>query len=87
MKWHVRLHKQAMKDLELLKRAGLAGKVKALLDLLEDDPFRTPPPCEKLQGDLTGTYSWRINVQHKLIYDADKENHVVSVYRMWMHYE
>lgn len=70
-----------------LKHAGLAGKAKALMELLEEDPYRTPPPYEKLSGDLRGLYSRRINIQHRLVYEINETDHVISVYRMWTHYE
>ena len=72
--------------LELLKRAGLSAKAKALAELLEKDPFQTPPPYEKLTGDLKGLYSRRINVQHRLVYEVNEETRTVRVLRMWTHY-
>jgi Txe/YoeB family toxin of toxin-antitoxin system len=59
----------------------------ALLDLLADDPLRSPPPFEKLVGDLAGAYSRRINIQHRLVYQFLKGDHTVKVLRMWSHYE
>ena len=59
----------------------------ALLTLLREDPYRSPPPFEKLVGDLTGAYSRRINVQHRLVYQLLDEAKVVKVLRMWTHYE
>ena len=58
-----------------------------LLDILRDDPFRTPPPCEKLVGDLSRAYSRRINIQHRLVYQVYENEHTVKVLRMWTHYE
>ena len=87
MKWSVRFHKKAIKDLELLKQSGLAPKAKKLAEILEDDPFLTPPSYEKLQGDLNGMYSRRINIQHRMVYSVDEETHTVTIYRMWTHYE
>ena len=87
MKYKVVLHKRALKDLENLKRAGLNHKVKALLERMAENPYTTPPPYEKLTGDLSGSYSRRINVQHRLLYAVDETEHVIYVYRMWTHYE
>ena len=86
VKWKVLFHRYAVKDLELLKRAGLSAKAKALAELLENDPFQTPTPYEKLSGDLKGLYSRRINVQHRLVYEVNEENRTVRVLRMWTHY-
>ena len=87
MKWRVRFHKQAMRDLERVKQAGLGEKAQALAKLLEENPYKTPPAYEKLRGDLEGLYSRRLNVQHRLVYEVDEETHTVTVYRMWTHYE
>ena len=86
VKWKVLFHRYAVKDLELLRRAGLSAKAKALAELLENDPFQTPPPYEKLTGDLKGLYSRRINVQHRLVYEVNEENRTVRELRMWTHY-
>ena len=79
--------KQAQKDKALLKAAGLDGKARALLDLLMDDPFKTPPSLEKLTGDLHGLYSRRLNRQHRIVYAVQQQTQVVHVLRMWTHYE
>ncbi len=86
VKWRVEFHRNALRDLELLKRAKLADRAHELALLLEEDPFRTPPPCEKLGGDLKGLYSRRINIQHRLVYAVDEERRIVRVLRMWSHY-
>ncbi len=86
MKWQVRFHRYAVKDLDRLKAAGLAAKAKQLADILEKDPFQSPPPFEKLSGDLKGCYSRRINVQHRLVYQVDEQTRTVRVLRMWSHY-
>lgn len=78
---------QAEKDKKLIARAGLAARAKALLDVLAEDPFRTPPPYEKLIGDLAGFYSRRINIQHRLVYSVHPEANTVKVLRLWSHYE
>lgn len=71
LKWQVEFHRRAVKDLLLLKQTGLAGKAKAIAEALERNPFETPPPYEKLSGDLRGMYSRRINIQHRLVYEVD----------------
>jgi toxin YoeB len=38
-------------------------------------------------GDLTGAYSRRINIQHRLIYQILKDIRTVKIIRMWTHYE
>ena len=71
LKWQGEFHRRAVKDLLLLKQTGLAGKAKAIAEALERNPFETPPPYEKLSGDLRGMYSRRINIQHRLVYEVD----------------
>lgn len=82
----IHLTRKAQKDRALLKQAGLEQKTRALLDILLDDPFRTPPACEKLIGDLRGCYSRRINFQHRLVYLVDSDRKIVKVLSMWSHY-
>ena len=79
--------KQAMKDRKLIAQAGLEKRTKALLAVLAENPFQSPPPYEKLVGDLAGFYSRRINVQHRLVYSVHDEEKVVKVLRLWTHYE
>ena len=88
--------KQAQKDLKKLKEAGLSQKARALVDVIRQDPYHTPPEYEKLVGKLEGIYSRRINIQHRLVYQVieepveNGENHfkgVVKIIRMWTHYE
>ncbi|MDZ7801114.1 MAG: Txe/YoeB family addiction module toxin [Trueperaceae bacterium] len=86
MSWRLRFTKQAQKDAAKLTEAGLRPKAEALLDVLREDPFRRPPPFEKLVGDLRGAYSRRINLQHRLVYEVVAEERVVKVLRMWTHY-
>lgn len=85
--WKVIFTKQAMKDARNVKRAGLTAKVDALLTLLAEDPYRTPPPYERLVGDLVGQFSRRINIQHRLVYKIDPDTNTVKIIRMWTHYE
>ena len=85
--WQLVFTRDAQKDSRNLASAGLRPKAEALLDILRLNPFQTPPPYEKLVGDLTGAYSRRINIQHRLVYAVDKDSKTVKVLRMWTHYE
>ena len=87
MKWRVVFTKQAQKDAKKLAAAGLRSRVERLLDILRENPYQSPPPFEKLVGDLTGAYSRRINIQHRLVYEILNKEKVVKVIRMWTHYE
>jgi len=84
--WRVLYTRQAQKDAKRLAAAGLKEKAQGLLRLLEEDPFQSPPPCEKLVGDLSGAFSRRLNIQHRLVYQVLEEEHIVKVLRMWTHY-
>lgn len=88
--------KQAAKNLEKIKANGLAEKAKSLVFVVKENPFGTPPPYEKLVGNLQGYYSRRINIQHRLVYQVIQEPHTsakgsfdghVKIIRMWTHYE
>jgi len=85
--WQLVFTKQAQKDAKNISQAGLKPQVSRLLDLLRVDPFQNPPPYEKLVGDLSGAYSRRITIQHRLIYQILKDLYTVKVIRMWTHYE
>ena len=85
--WEVVYAKQAMKDAKKLAASGLKPKAQDLLALLAIDPFRNPPPFEKLVGDLAGAYSRRINIQHRIVYEIFTKERTVRVLRMWTHYE
>ena len=87
MKWRVVYTKLAQKDAKKLSAAGLRKKAEILLDILRKNPYQTPPPFEKLLGDLSGAYSRRINIQHRLVYQILDDEKVVKVIRMWMHFE
>lgn len=87
MSWRVVFTRQAQKDARTLGSSGLKEKAKALLSVLAENPFQTPPPYEKLVGDLTGAYSRRINIQHRLVYEVLQVERTVKVLRMWTHYE
>jgi Txe/YoeB family toxin of toxin-antitoxin system len=79
--------KAALKDAKKLKAAHLETKAKKLIALLENNPHQTPPPYEKLVGDLQGAYSRRINIHHRLVYQVREEDQTVRILRMWAHYE
>ena len=86
--WSVIYAKQALQDAKKLKASGQKkDKAQALLEVLGIDPFQNPPPFEKLVGDLSGAYSRRINIQHRLVYDVFSEQSTVRVLRMWTHYD
>lgn len=87
MSWRIVFTKQAQKDARQLAAAGLRPKAERLLEQLRDDPFGRPPPFEKLVGDLSGAYSRRINIQHRMVYQVLPEDRTVKVLRLWTHYE
>ncbi len=89
MSWTVLFTKQAQKDARKLAAASpaLKQKAQALLDLLAADPYQQPPPYEALVGDLRGTYSRHINIQHRLAYQLLEDMRLVKVLRMWSYYE
>ena len=87
MTWAVVFAKQAQKDAQKLAASGLKAKAQELLAVIKDNPFQNPPPYEKLVGDLSGAYSRRINIQHRLVYEVLPEQQIVKVLRMWSHYE
>jgi len=87
VKWQVLFTKQARKDAKKISQAGLRSKAECLLEILNEDPYQTPPPFEKLLGDLAGAYSRRINIQHRLVYQILDDERIVKVIRMWTHYE
>ncbi|MBA3485799.1 MAG: Txe/YoeB family addiction module toxin [Lysobacter sp.] len=87
MSWRVIFTKQAQKDARKLASAGLKEKAQALLAVIAENPFQTPPAYEKLVGDLAGACSRRINIQHRLVYQVLQAEHTVKVLRMWTHYE
>jgi toxin YoeB len=85
--WRFVYTKAAQKDAKKLASAGLEPKARALLEILECDPYQSPPPFEKLVGDLSGAYSRRITIQHRLVYQILDDERIVKVLRMWTHYE
>ena len=87
MSWRLVYTKAAQKDAKKLAAAGLKRNAQALLDIIAENPYQTPPAFEKLVGDLAGAYSRRINIQHRLVYQIVDDEHVVKVLCMWTHYE
>lgn len=79
--------KKAIKDIPKIKSAKLDKKTKSLIDLIRENPFQTPPPYEKLQGDLYGAYSRRINIKHRLVYEVYEEEKAIKIISLWTHYE
>ena len=87
MSWKVVFTKQAQKDARKIASADLKPKAEKLIEILRSDPFQKPPNYEKLVGDLSGAYSRRINIQHRLIYQILSKKNTIKVIRMWTHYE
>lgn len=85
--WELRYTHQAQKDAKKLASSGLKDKAKELLAVVRNNPYQTPPPYEKLVGDLAGACSRRINIQHRLVYQVLERERIVKVLRMWTHYE
>ena len=87
MSWRLVYTKQAKKDAKKLSRSGFKPQAERLLAILKEDPYRTPPPYERLVGDLAGACSRRINIQHRMVYQILDDIKTVKVIRMWTHYE
>lgn len=87
MSWQLVFSRQAQKDAKKLSAAGLKSKAQALLKILQENPLQNPPPFEKLVGDLSGAYSRRINIHHRLVYQLVADRKTVKVIRLWTHYE
>lgn len=87
MNWRLVYTKQAQKDAKKLAASGLKEKARKWLELLEVDPYQSPPGYEKLLGDLAGAYSRRINIQHRIVYQVLEDEHIVKILRLWTHYE
>jgi len=85
--WRVVFTKQAQKDAKKLSSAGLRPKAEELIEIVRENPYQTPPPFEKLLGDLSGAFSRRINIQHRIVYQILDDEKIVKVIRMWTHYE
>jgi len=85
--WKIYYTKQAKKDAKKLASAGLKNKAMELLSVIQEDPYQNPPPYEKLVGDLSGAYSRRINIQHRIVYQVLEEEKAIKILRLWTHYE
>jgi len=85
--WRVVFTKQAQKDAKKLSTAGLRPKTEKLIEILRENPNQTPLPFEKLLGDLSGAFSRRINIQHRLVYQILNDEKVIKIIRMWTHYK
>lgn len=87
MSWRLVFTSQARRDAQKLARSGLRPQAERLIEILKTNPYQTPPPYERLIGDLAGVCSRRINIQHRLVYQVLHDVKVVKVIRMWTHYE
>lgn len=87
MSWQIVFTKQAQKDAKKLSASNLRTKAEAIIQILRENPYQVPPPYEKLVGDLTGAYSRRINIQHRVVYQVLEEENIIKIIRMWTHYE
>ena len=85
--WELYFTRQAKKDARKLAAAGLREKAEVLLAIIQDNPYQTPPPYEKLVGDLSGAFSRRINIQHRLVYQVLDDQKTIKVLRLWTHYK
>ena len=83
----LKYHKKALKEITKLKENNLDIKAKRLIDLIKENPYQTPPPYEKLSGDLKGLYSRRINIQHRLVYQVFEIEKIIKIISLWSHYE
>lgn len=87
MSWKVVFTKQAQKDAKKISSSGLKSKAEDIIEILKQNPYQTPPSYEKLVGDLSGAYSRRLNIQHRIVYQIFNDEKIVKVIRMWTHYE
>ena len=85
--YKIKYHKKAIKEISKLKESNLDEKAKKLIDLIKENPYQTPPPYEKLVGDLQGFYSRRINIKHRLVYQVNEEEKTIKIISLWYHYE
>jgi Txe/YoeB family toxin of toxin-antitoxin system len=85
--WQLVFTKQAQKDAKKISHSGLKPQAERLLEIIKENPFKNPPPYEKLVGDLSGAYSRRINIQHRLVYEVLDNIKTIKIIRMWTHYE
>ncbi len=87
MSWRILFTQQAQKDAKKVSASNLKPKAEKIIEILHQNPFQTPPPYEKLVGDLAGAYSRRLNIQHRIIYQIIADEKTVKLIRMWTHYE
>ena len=87
MTWTLFYTKQSKKDAKKLASVNLKDKAQELLSIVAENPYSNPPPYEKLVGDLSGAYSRRINIQHRLVYQVLEEQKAVKIIRLWSHYD
>ena len=85
--YKIEFHKKALKDIQKLKQRSLEAKAKQLVNIIKENPFQIPPPYEKLVGDLSGLYSRRINIQHRLVYEVIEDKKLIRILSLWSHYE
>ncbi len=85
--YRIEYHKKAVKEILKLKENNLDKKAKKLVDLIRENPYQTPPPYERLVGDLQGFYSRRINIKHRLVYQVNEEEKKIKIISLWSHYE
>ena len=87
MTWRIVFTKQAQKDAKKISASNLRAKAEAIIQILRENPYKVPPPYERLIGDLAGAYSRRINIQHRIVYQVIEDEKTIKVIRMWTHYE
>jgi len=85
--WQLVFTKQAQKDAKKIAHSGLKPQAERLLEIIKENPFKNPPPYEKLVGDLSGAYSRRVNIQHRLVYEVLDNIKTIKIIRIWTHYE
>jgi len=86
VKYKILYSKLALKDAKKLSSANLATRAQELIEIIRKNPFQNPPPYEKLVGNLSGLYSRRINIKHRIVYEVREEDKVIRIHRMWSHY-
>jgi len=84
--YKVTYSKQALKDAKKLSSVSLDKKAKELIELIKNNPFQKPPPYEKLVGNLSGSFSRRINIKHRIVYEVIENEKLIRISRMWTHY-
>lgn len=79
--------KNALKYQKNIKHSNLGSKLKMLIDILKNNPYQNPPPYEKLENNLKGLFSRRINLKHRLVYEIFEEQKTIKILSLWSHYE